>query len=442
MGVQELAPPISARILVTCLAWYLVSSITSQLSKLILIKFPYPLFLSQCQFLISAAFAFLFISLTRTFPQISSHFPNGSVPVDSSQPVFQLATLVKILPLGLFQFCGKFFSLSATSLIPLATVSSIKALSPLLIVTGYRVVYKVHFLAVTYLSLTPLVGGVILIIAADSVQGAMSVISGSSGLDYDTIKGLVFCFLSTFIFASQNIYGKQLMTWDAPATQDPASLVLNTKPEDASTHPYRNNKLIKKRTNSIKLPYSTSDLHLDEKTVSPQVSHYSEQVNQNNKIYNPFAFLINKLDLDKVAKPDKLTIILYCSVIGFVFSVGGFLTNELPRILYEETHLTPAELVEVMVLIILDSLSHFAQTILAFHLLGLMPALSYSIASMMKRIVLIAVSIILAIGTVPVKEDAHKWFGKITNQQLLGLVLISVGLYCYDKWGSSALARH
>lgn len=451
MGISTLLPPIETKTVVVCLLWYLVLSITSQLTKVILIQFPYPLFLGLCQFLIGGTLSLSFVNVLRQWPELALHFPPGTVPTANlSLPTFNKSMLFTILPLGLFQFVGKFFLLSATSLIPVATSSSIKALSPLLIVAAYRVIYNVRFPFITYLSLAPLVGGVILIIASDSAN-RISLSNEDNEIDLRHVKGLVFCIISTFIFIAQNIYGKQVMTWDATS---PASLVLNTDPSRPGTPalggPERKddfvlgNDLVRQRNSLARLPYSTSDLQLEELKENYNRSPYvQEAMESNHQTKNPFAYFKDKLDLETVAKPDKLTILLYTSSIGFVFSFWGFLGNELPPILgaihSDEAHLSSKEFILVMVLIVLDSLSHFVQAMLAFHLLGLIPALLYSIASMMKRIVLIAVSIVLAIGTIPSEADADKWFGKITTEQVFGLVLISIGLYCYDRWGSRGL---
>lgn len=195
--VSQVIPPISVKTILTCLLWYLISSITSQLTKLILVKFTYPLFLSQFQFLISTLLSFTFITIARRFPEVQQHFPLGSLPNNSNKPIFDKSILITVLPLGIFQFTGKYFSLNATSLIPLSTVSSIKALSPLLIVAGYRVIYNVKFPSITYLSLTPLVGGVVLIIASESMNndpGSKSTLlkNDKDEFDYKQIKGLIF----------------------------------------------------------------------------------------------------------------------------------------------------------------------------------------------------------------------------------------------------------
>ncbi|EGW30844.1 uncharacterized protein SPAPADRAFT_62711 [Spathaspora passalidarum NRRL Y-27907] len=458
MTFIDLLPPISIKTTITCLIWYTVSSITSQLTKIILTKFPYPLFLSQCQFLIGASLSLLVIVITRKFPQSAEIFPQGIVPTDNSRPIFSVSVLLKILPLGLFQFVGKFFSLTATSLIPLVTVSSIKALSPMLIVFGYRIIYHVIFPYITYLSLAPLLVGVVLIITSDSHTGILT-----SELN---TTGLIYCLISTIIFAAQNIYGKQLISWDNSdaSPHNPASLVLNTdltRPgtpmvDDDKTHDdyFGTSKgklpFVRQRNALFQLPYSTSDLTLNEKKENFNLNtQYQHTVEQNKTNFNPFGYFIERFQLDKVAKPDKLTLVLYCSLVGVAFSISAFVMNELPRMYTQFTTVanldeltgtgpitTMSEFLVVLVLVVLDSLSHFIQSLLAFHLLGSIPALSYSIASMMKRIVIITVSIVFVVGS---DSSGNKLFGKISSQQAVGLALIAIGLYSYDRWGSRSL---
>lgn len=444
-------PPILIKIVLTCILWYTVSSVTSQLTKRILIEYNYPLFLSQFQFLIGSLSSLMFIILVKKFPDIRNHFPTGSVPSDSDSPIFSWGAFLKILPLGLFQFGGKYCSLSATSLISLATVSSVKALSPLLIVVSYKFIYDIKFPLVTYLSLVPLLGGVILIITAESPDTNTNrgfLINETNELDINQIKGLAYCVVSLVIFAAQNIYGKQLITWDS---SNPANMALSTTKSNSPSDGERSsNKYIRQRNNSIRLPYSTSDLRLDEKkreehqVYSNTHNEYTKEATSNRfSLANSLESLESLLpESQRVVKPDRMTIIFYCSIIGFCISITGFLFNEMPHIsdlltgrIDESTPDTESGLLLVLNLIVLSSLSHFVQTLLAFHLLGLIPAVSYSVASMMKRIFLITVSIVLGTS----EQDPNKYFGKITGSQLIGLLFTGIGLYCYDRWGSKAV---
>ena len=328
-------PPILVKTVLTCVLWYGVSTVTSQFTKRILVEYNYPLFLSQFQFLIGSILALSFILLVKSFPDITKHFPHGSVPSDSESSIFSLGAFLKILPLGLFQFSGKYCSLSATSLISLAAVSSVKALSPLLIVFSYKIIYKIKFPLVTYLSLVPLLSGVILIITADSPKGTRNFLFNESNtLDVEQLKGLVYCFVSVIIFAAQNIYGKQLITWDS----NPADLAISsTKSGNPSDNEKFNSKYVRQRNNSIRLPYSTSDLRLDEKKKEEDMYSHNDYTREAETSqftsYNPFGSQLTQTE--RIVKPDRMTIILYCSIIGFSISVTGFLLNEMtPRGLF------------------------------------------------------------------------------------------------------------
>lgn len=432
MGLSIWLPPILVKTVSTCIIWYAVSSFTSQLTKRILVEYKYPLFLSQFQFLTSSILSLSFLFIIRGFPNLRRFFPIGSVPSDTEKPIINLAAFLKIGPLGLFQFLGKYCALSATSLISLAAVSSIRALSPLMIVSSYRIFYKIKFPILTYVSLVPLLGGVILIIRSEAPSTTNSIVDRNQ-----SIKGYIFCSCNLIIFAAQNIYAKQLITWNVDDTKN---LAISTKKPESSSH----SGYVRQRNNSIKLPYSTSDLNLDEQAEKHQINNdYTKEVQTNRfNLSNPLSSLIS--DTDKVDKPDQITTIFYCSMIGFVISFTGFILNELPHVLdllmgrlEESTPDTKSGIFFVFYLILLSSFLHFFQTLLAFHLLGLIPAVSYSIASLMKRIWLITVSIVMATK----EHDSSKYFGKLTGSQLLGLMLTGVGLYCYDKWGSKTVKR-
>lgn len=455
-------PPFSTQTLLICVLWYLVLSFTSQVTKVIMVELPYPLFLSQFQFLLGALLSALMIFVSRTYSRFHLFFPKGTVPLDGSNAVFDKRIFIKVLPLGIFQFTAKYFSLCATLLIPVATVASMKALSPLLIVAGYRCFYKVHFPVLTYLLLLPLLMGVIMIIMADAGFSAQA--SFGPVFNEAHFKGLMFCVFSTVIMATLQIYGKELITWDSGVISNPASLVLNTDRSRAVTPeigPYPPPKhestsndfllplsIFNKRKDNLRLPYSVSDLSLDEKNESLQnrAQNYDLKVQEAKSTINPFSALASVVK--GVGKPDKFTVIFYISIIGFAFSFSGFCAKEatsLYRDLSEPIHFEGApdehhDLGRVFALILMSSLSHFCQTVLAFVLLGSVPALSYSIASMMKRIVIIVVSIIFASRLSADTEGL--WFGALTGIQIQGLLLIGLGLYFYDRWGSRSLKEN
>lgn len=441
--MSSILPPISVKTLLLCVAWYLVLSFTSQVTKVILTKMTYPFFLTLAQFIMGAILSYSLIQTLRIIPQVQKIFPPNTLPADSSQALFNQGIFINILPLGILQFAGKVFSMSATLIILVATVATMKALCPVLLVFGYKLVYGVKIPLVTYLLLTPLLAGVIMMILVDPdhVQNQGNLLRFS--FEAQDLKGLLYSALSAIFMASQQMYGKELITWDVQAKLNPASLVLNTDASRPASPAINGLPPIKARgkTGSSQLPLSISDLKLNEHN-----SRYTAMV-QKSRIYtNPFA---NISPSALVRKPDKFTVIFYISVIGFCFSLSGFLLNEALPLLHsigDPSHFRGAlngsgDLVLVFVLIILDSLSHFCQSALSFILLGSMHALSYSIASMMKRIVIIFLGLVFAVESSGL-HSTDKWFGKISSEQLLGLCLITLGLYCYDRWGSRSVREN
>ncbi|ODQ59438.1 hypothetical protein WICANDRAFT_101214 [Wickerhamomyces anomalus NRRL Y-366-8] len=118
------------------------------------------------------------------------------------------------------------------------------------------------------------------------------------------------------------------------------------------------------------------------------------------------------------AKIDKITILLYCSIIGFILTLPIYLISEYSNPIFTLFELNPS----IMFKLFLHGSSHFCQAMLAFHLLGLISPVNYSIANILKRIVVIAMAIV--------------WEGQSVNKfQGMGLLLTLVGLYSYDRWG-------
>ncbi|CCE80101.1 Piso0_003199 [Millerozyma farinosa CBS 7064] len=456
--VKSLTPrKVTFKTVLSCLAWYLTSSLTAQLSKIILVRFPYPLFLGQCQFLTVSVLALTAILLARRYRAVSSFFPYGTLPSDGSQPLFSRRIFYRVLPLGLLQFTNRCLTLEATSRISVAAVSSIKAMSPLMVVLGYRVVYKVKISPATYLSLVPLVSGVILILVADANYPLANYVkdslhSSSVGWDHYQIQGMLYCLLSTVAFAAQNMYGKMLFTWRKSGDQNasPASLALNmdegNTEDDYSSYG-------EDTKNNTRLPYSVSDLRVGEKTGEIHGSHkrYVDEVVSNGSRWKRAvnnireAIVGSSSTAEDPIKPDRITIMLYSSLIGSIFSFGGFLANEFfllvaivtKKATVQTDHIA-ADKTGIACLILLDSFSMFSQTLLSNHLLGTVPALTYSVASMMKRVVVIIVSIVVSIGA-QTSEDEQNSQGikhNINSMHFLAILLIAVGLYSYDTRGS------
>ncbi|CAK9440240.1 uncharacterized protein LODBEIA_P43400 [Lodderomyces beijingensis] len=118
-------------------------------------------------------------------------------------------------------------------------------------------------------------------------------------------------------------------------------------------------------------------------------------------------------------KLDNLTILCYCSIVGFVLTSPIYLASE---VFNQKVSLKQLDLT-VISLVLINGLSHFIQSLLAFQILRLLSPIDYSIANILKRIFIILISFV--------------WESKqFTSLQTCGLALTLFGLYCYDRWGT------
>lgn len=369
-----------ARIVLLCLCWYAISSVASQVTKQILTEFPFPLFLGEFQFLYISMLAVLTCWLARKWRGFFNLFPSGTFPDYSLGVQSRVITppsrhiIQVVLPLGLFQFVGKYFGHKATSLVPISTVSSIKTLSPIFILVAQQTLHIDHrkLNVISYLSLSCILSGVWLIVSDDNKRVVKEVIGESDIQDSSATatrlsrssSGVCCAIVSMLVFVAQNMYGKQVFT-------------------NTPTH-----------VSTIKQSFKES---------SP-LPLYSEK----------------KFGSLKSRKYDKLTLMIYISAVGFVLSFGWFLTLELPtvwRLFYHNDSETVSFPVR---LLLLNGLFHFIQTMIAYYLLGEISTLSYSIANLMKRISVIFVSWLISCR-------------EITPTQVTGLSLNAIGLFLYER---------
>ncbi|KAI5968512.1 hypothetical protein CANMA_002257 [Candida margitis] len=118
-------------------------------------------------------------------------------------------------------------------------------------------------------------------------------------------------------------------------------------------------------------------------------------------------------------KLDNLTIIFYCSIVGFLFTCPIYITSEFFNNTFSLAQLD----MTILSLVIINGLGHFIQSIIAFQVLGLLSPIDYSIANILKRIFIILMSFL--------------WEAKnFTPLQTAGLFTTLVGLYSYDRWGT------
>lgn len=388
-NMRQHLPELDVKITILCLLWYVLSSISSNLTKAVLRRFPHPVGLTEIQFLLSAGLCVSFVSLVNfvqkpklkntAFAKNLTNFPEGILPIYLQGSFRQhivrkflvphKLTLLAVFPMGIFQFVGHIASHNATSVIPVSLVQSVKALSPIVTVLYYRLFERKNFNVMTYYTLLLLVFGVIITCVTTSSNKTKNANVGTSS----KLKGLLYAFVAMMIFVSQNIFAKTILT------------VKN------------NNKGI--------LPSSTDQLS--------ELAHKQEHIPKNESLLNT-----------KTIKIDKITILFYCSCTGFLLTFPVFLTNELfsSKSIFHDLSFS------VITLIILHAISHFVQAILAFQLIGMLSSVNYSVANIMKRIVIISVSLI--------------WDNNLNFKQIIGLFFTVCGLYGYDKWGINRKGTH
>ncbi|KAI4099633.1 MAG: hypothetical protein L6R37_005864 [Teloschistes peruensis] len=343
---DALKAPVSIRLIVLCLIWYMSSALTNTSSKTILNAFPQPVTLTVIQFACVSSWCVTLAVLGRVFHPLQRAIPVLKHGIRSPTRDVIRTTL----PLAMFQIGGHILSSTATEKIPVSLVHTIKGLSPLFTVLAYRFVFNIRYATATYLSLIPLTLGVIL---ACSVE-----FSGN-------IFGILCAFGGAIIFVTQNIFSKKLFNEAARVeAEGPLPTALQNK--------------------------------------QPQ-------------------------------KLDKLNLLCYCSGLAFLLTCPIWLWTEGFPILSSPILLTPFPeepahaTTNLPLEFFFNGIFHFGQNILAFVLLSMVSPVTYSVASLIKRVFVIVVAIV--------------WFGSETTRvQAVGIALTFLGLYLYDRTSDAAKA--
>lgn len=136
-------------------------------------------------------------------------------------------------------------------------------------------------------------------------------------------------------------------------------------------------------------------------------------------------------------KLDKLNLLCYCSLGAFMFSAPFWLYTEGWSIIQDYWSDGDVQLLlkqgsldhgPLVLEFVFNGIFHFAQNIMAFILLSMMSPVSYSVASLIKRVWVIVIAVI--------------WFrSSTTSIQLVGIGLTCFGLYLYDRTSSEDAAE-
>ncbi|GBE86627.1 Putative transporter [Sparassis crispa] len=320
--LPPLPSPSAVRFVLLCALWYTTSALSSNTGKIILTQFRYPITLTFIQFGFVAAYCLLFMS-----PLV--HFSTFRPP---SRAIFQ-----STIPMGFFQVGGHIFSSMAISRIPVSTVHTIKALSPLFTVAAYALLFRVRYSPKTYLSLLPLTLGVMLACSFDMTAG--------------NAMGLLCAFGSSLVFVTSNIFFKKIMPSNGGST-----------------------------------------------------AH----------------------------KLDKLNLLFYSSSMAFLLMVPIWAYYDLPLLLAaaaDPAHVShpphdggahSAHFHTLAQHVLANGTVHFAQNIIAFVLLAQTSPVTYSIASLVKRVAVILTALV--------------WFAQPVHPvQGLGIALTFAGLCLYNR---------
>ncbi|KAL5513219.1 hypothetical protein ACEPAH_3617 [Sanghuangporus vaninii] len=312
-------PPSMLKFCMMCALWYSASAMSSNTGKIIFDQFRYPVTLTFVQFGFVAGYCLLFMSPIIRFSRLRK--PTRAI-------------LKNTLPMGIFQVGGHMFSSVAISRIPVSTVHTIKALSPLFTVIAYALLFGVKYSPKTYISLLPLTLGVMLACSFDvSVSNAL---------------GLFCAFASAIVFVSSNIFFKKVM------------------------------------------PSSSSG--------APHASSH---------------------------KLDKLNLLFYSSSMAFLLMIPMWLYYDLPIFLSSSDHISHpshghTSLHSVVYYFFVNGTVHFGQNIIAFIILSSTSPVTYSIASLFKRVTVICIAIL--------------WFNQSVHLvQAFGIFTTFVGLWMYNN---------
>jgi len=139
---------------------------------------------------------------------------------------------------------------------------------------------------------------------------------------------------------------------------------------------------------------------------------------------------------NKFTKPDKLNLLCYSSGLAFLFTLPLWLWTEGFSLIFDFLHDASIELSDhpealdhgrLTLEFLFNGTFHFGQNIVAFVLLSMVSPVTYSVASLIKRVFVIVFAVV--------------WFGKpMTKIQAFGFVLTFLGLYLYDRTHDAAKA--
>ncbi|GAA5884125.1 hypothetical protein JCM16303_005927 [Sporobolomyces ruberrimus] len=350
-----------------CCLWYLSSALSSNTGKSILTRFRYPVTLTFVQFAFVAGYSLLVLVVRNRFRSTGGGGGGGGggTGLSKRRGSIGMNTLQGwgvrkptkhmfhgTFMMSLFQIAGHVFSSMAIARVPVSTVHTIKALSPLFTVLSYVALFGVRYSTPTYLSLFPLTIGVMLACSFDLRANAI---------------GFLCALGSTLIFVAQNIFSKKLL------------------PKESSGEDSKGNAVTSGGSGG-----------------GGGGGH---------------------------AKLDKMNLLFYSSGMAFFLMIPIWLYSDASSLFFSppletssssSSTTNEASTASLLFYFFLNGTVHFGQNLLAFSLLARTSPVTYSIASLVKRIAVICIAIV--------------WFGqKVKPIQGFGMTMTFAGLYMYNQ---------
>ncbi|KAJ3223746.1 suppressor of loss of ypt1 [Chytriomyces hyalinus] len=370
----------NAPFIMVCLLWYLASSVTSNVAKELLTVFRYPLTLSWIQF----AFVAVGCLLVGAVQCYILRIPNTGVRWPTPEAFRTTA------PLTLFLISGHAFSSMAISRVPVSFAHTIKALSPLFTILIYKLVFKVNYAAKVYVALIPLTLGVMLVC--------------TNKLSFHLL-GFLCALISTLIFVVQNIVSKTIFNKQATRKHSKRMDKFNLLFYSSITSFFVMAPIWWFADGLAMVSWGSS--------ASPAMGPLAP-FDVANHSSNPLATASVDSNQHSFNWTDSVsTMPIYPR--NHTDNNNTHLITSDPRITASASH--------IIRLFLLNGITHFAQAAFSFTVLAQVSSpVTFSIASLFKRIVVIVASLV--------------YFGEARGVgfvQGVGLVLTFLGLYMYDQ---------